>query len=412
MHVVQFVHRYPPAIGGAEAWAARLARSLVTAGDRVSIWTTTAIDLSAFRQRGRGETDPGMTVADGITIRRFRPSVRWPGRRFALKAASFVPVRSWQAMTAPWSPVSLAMWRAAGRYDHRPDVVHAMAFPYGSIVRCGLRLARRHGVPFVVTPFLHLGDPDDPHDRTRRAYTSAHLRWLLRQADRVIVQTPTEADAVRAMGILECRIVLQGLGVDPGECTGGNRQAVRSNWGVGEGEVVIGHLANQSPEKGTIDLLRAAASARDGGLSFRIVLAGPQMPAFEKFWRGFGIADWVTQLGPLTAEGKRDFFAGIDAFALPSRSDSFGLVFLEAWANSVPVIGYRAGGVADLIRHGQDGLLVKCGALAGLSEAIHCVARFADIRESMGRAGHARIGRDFLWEEKLRIARSALANWP
>ena len=40
--------------------------------------------------------------------------------------------------------------------------------------------------------------------------------------------------------------------------------------------------------------------------------------------------------GPLTDEQRRDFYAGIDAFALPSRSDSFGLVFLEAWANGVP----------------------------------------------------------------------------
>jgi L-malate glycosyltransferase len=412
MHVVQFVHRYPPAIGGAEAWAARLARSLVTAGDRATVWTTTAIDLSAFRERGRRETEPGTTVEDGVTVRRFRPSVRWPGRRYALKAASFVPFRSWQAMTAPWSPVSLSMWRAAGRDGVRPDVVHAMAFPYGSIVRCGLRLARRHGVPFVVTPFLHLADPDDPHDRTRRAYTSAHLRWLLRQADRVIVQTPTEADAVRAMVILDRRILLQGLGVDPRECTGGNRPAVRSNWGVADDEVVIGHLANQSPEKGTIDLIRAAASAHDGGVPFRLVLAGPVTPAFEKFWRGFGAADWVTQLGPLTEEGKRDFFAGIDAFALPSRSDSFGLVFLESWANAVPVIGYRAGGVADLIRHGHDGLLVKCGDLSSLADAIRSLARCTNVREGMGRAGQARIGSEFKWEDKLQIARDALVNWP
>src|SRR5262245_58255342 len=218
MHVVHFVHRYPPAIGGAEAYAERLARSLALSGDRVTVWTTTALDLSAFRVRGRREADPGTTVIDAVTVRRFRPSLRWPGRRYTLKAASLVPVRSWQAMTAPWSPVSLSMWRAAGRDRDPPDVVHAMAFPYGSIVRCGLRLARRHGAPFVVTPFLHLGDPDDPHDRTRRAYTSPHLRWLLRQADRVIVQTPTEGDAVRAMGIPNERIVLQGLGVDSGEC--------------------------------------------------------------------------------------------------------------------------------------------------------------------------------------------------
>jgi glycosyltransferase involved in cell wall biosynthesis len=410
MHVAQFVHRYPPAIGGAEAWAERLARALVAAGDRVTVWTTTAVDLSAFRERGHRETQPGVSVEDDVTIRRFRPGARWPGRRLTLKAASLLPFRSWQAMTVPWTPVSLAMWRAAGRAGDPPDVVHATAFPYGSVIRCGLRLARRHRVPFVVTPFLHLGDPDDPSDRGRRAYTSPNLRWLLRQADRVIVQTPTEADAVRAMGIPEARIVPQGLGVDPSECTGGDRAASRAAWGIGSNEVVIGHLANQSPEKGTIDLLRAAAEVRKAGLPIRLVLAGPMMPSFLRFWQTFAADNWVKQLGPLTSDEKRHFFAGLDAFALPSRSDSFGLVFLEAWANRLAVIGYRAGGVADLIRHEMDGLLVKCGDLDGLADAMRRLASDAARREQMGREGQNRLDKDFRWADKIQIARRALVG--
>ena len=58
----------------------------------------------------------------------------------------------------------------------------------------------------------------------------------------------------------------------------------------------------------------------------------------------------MRRLGPLTDAEKRDFFAGIDLFALPSRSDSFGLVLLEAWANGVANVAYRAGGVADVIQ--------------------------------------------------------------
>ena len=52
MHVAQFIHRYPPALGGAEAWAERLSRHLIAEGHKVTVWTTTALDLSAFTRTG------------------------------------------------------------------------------------------------------------------------------------------------------------------------------------------------------------------------------------------------------------------------------------------------------------------------------------------------------------------------
>ena len=412
MHVAQFVHRYPPALGGAEAWAGRLSRHLVAAGDTVTVWTTTALDLTAFTRRGRSELPAGTTQEDGVEVRRFRPNLRWPGRRFALKAASLIPVRPWQAMTQPWAPVPLGMWRAAARAPADLGVVHAIAFPYAAIVQSAYRLARRARVPFVVTPFLHLGDPDDPNDPIRRAYTAPHLRRLLRRADRVIVQTPTEARAVEAMGVPADRIVLQGLGIDPAECTGGERAATRARWGVGPGEFVVGHLANLSYEKGTIDLLRAASEVRRAGLPVRVVLAGTQMPSFDAFWTGFEReAYWVTKLGPIDDAARRHFFAALDAFAMPSRSDSFGLVFLEAWANGVPVIGYRAGGVTDVIRQEVDGYLILPGSISGLAGALVHLCREPADRTRLGEAGRERLAREFRWEDKLRVAREALTVW-
>jgi glycosyltransferase involved in cell wall biosynthesis len=411
MHVAQFVHRYPPALGGAEAWAARLGRHLAARGHRVTVYTTTALDLTAFTRRGRRELPPGTTVEDGVQVRRFRPSLRFPGRRFVLKAASLVPVRAWQAMTQPWAPVSLEMWRDANTPPADLGAVHAIAFPYAAIIQSGLRLARRAGVPFVVTPLLHLGNPDDPNDPIRRAYTSRHLQRLLREADRVVVQTATERAAVERLGILPDRIVLQGFGVDPVECTGGDRESTRARWGIGPGEVVIGHLANLSLEKGAIDFLAAADEARKSGSQVRVVLAGPRMPTFERFWNWCGPEDWVTLLGTISDSEKRDLYAAIDVFALPSRSDSFGLVFLEAWANGLPVIGYRAGGVADVIRHERDGLLVRCDDLEGLAAAIRRLEADAALRMAWGRAGRERLATEFRWEDKLEIGERALTKW-
>jgi glycosyltransferase involved in cell wall biosynthesis len=300
------------------------------------------------------------------------------------------------------------MWRAAGRYAEPLDAVHATAFPYSFPIACGLRLARRRGVPFLLTPFLHLGDPENAADRTRRQYTKPHLRWLLRQADRVFVQTRAERDAAVSLGVPAERVVLQGLGVDPAESTGGDREKARATWGVELGEVVVGHLANASAEKGTVDLLDAAARVWATGKAFRLVLAGPEMPGFTRFWERYPHRDRVTRLGVLSDEGKRDFFAGIDAFALPSRSDSFGLVLLEAWANGKPNLVYRAGGPAELVRDGVDGVQVRCGDVEQLADRLAWLVSDHGLRGTLGEAGLKRVPREFRWADKLEVVRGEL----
>jgi glycosyltransferase involved in cell wall biosynthesis len=404
MRVAHFVQRYPPALGGSEAYFARLSRSLAAGGDHVTVFTTTALDLEAF-WRLRARSLPAATAwEDGVEVRRYG-LLRWPGRRYLLKLLSLVPHRGWQCLTMPCNPMALGMWTDSSRADQPFDLVHATAFPYAWPIACALRLARRLGVPFLLTPFLHLGDPDDPGDRMRRSYTTPALMHLLHAADRIFVQTELERDALLARNLPANKVVLQGLGVDATECTGGNRQRARAQWQVGPGEIVIGHLANLSVEKGSVDLLRAAEIAWQKGKHFAVVLAGPQMPNFQRFLASCPVADRVRCLGVLSEEQKRDFFAGIDLFALPSRSDSFGLVLLEAWANGLANVAYRAGGVAGIIRHEEDGLLVRCGDLAGLADALVQLTENATRRSCLGQMGKERIGLEFCWDDKLRLVR-------
>lgn len=405
MHVAHFVHRYPPAVGGAEAYFARLGEYFVASGDDVTVWTTTAVELQdMWHTPCEPRSTPAFESGTNSTVRRYRP-LYFPGRRYLLKALSLVPNRRWQSLTMPSSPTCPRMWTDVGRYDGPLDAVHATAFPYSFPILCGLRLARRHGVPFLLTPFLHIGDPLDPKDRTRRQYTSPALRWLLRQADRVFVQTPGEYRAVEKLGVRDERIVLQGLGVNPAECAGGDRDRARAEWGVRPDEFVIGHLANLSAEKGTVDLLKATAK-----LPVRVVLAGPEMPSFTRFWSTYPKPVNVTRIGVLTEAQKRDFYAGIDAFALPSRTDSFGLVLLEAWANGKPVVAYRAGGPADLIRHGEDGLLAGCGDMVELAKHLDRLATDRALCCRLGEAGRKRVAGEFRWEDKLGMVRDAMID--
>jgi glycosyltransferase involved in cell wall biosynthesis len=140
------------------------------------------------------------------------------------------------------------------------------------------------------------------------------------------------------------------------------------------------------------------------------MLAGPTMPNFLSFWATFGSKQSVTRLGVLTEQQRRNFFAGIDIFALPSRTDSFGLVLLEAWANAKPNLVYRAGGPAELVRHETDGLLAKCGDVMELAEQLQRLVDDAGLRNTLGSKGLARIESEFRWADKLEIVRSVLAN--
>jgi glycosyltransferase involved in cell wall biosynthesis len=147
------------------------------------------------------------------------------------------------------------------------------------------------------------------------------------------------------------------------------------------------------------------------GVPARLVLAGPEMPNFRAFFEKFtadpavGSFPPVLRLGVLNEQQKKDFFAGLDLFALPSRSDSFGLVLLEAWANGVPNIAYRAGGVADVIRHQEDGLLVPCGDIQLLADRLAQLVEKHDLRRRLGETGRRRLPDEFRWEDKLALVR-------
>jgi glycosyltransferase involved in cell wall biosynthesis len=407
--VAHFVHRYPPALGGSEAYIARLSRYLAARGDEVVVFTTTALDLEAFWDRRGKQLPAGEEVLDGVRVRRFGLWHLPLAHRYVMKALSLLPLPRWQALTVPFNPVAPGMWRAAARMEDF-DVVHATAFPYSFPLSCARRLARRLGVPLLLTPFVHTGDPDDPRDAIRRAYTTPALIGLAQGADRLFVQTEAERAELLRQGLPAERLVMQGLGVDLPGCTGGDRRRARSSWHVGDEDVIVGHLANNSVEKGTVDLLRAAEAAWSAGERFTVVLAGPEMPSFRAFWSSFPGRDRVVRCGVLSEEQKRDFFAAIDVFALPSRSDSFGLVLPEAWANGAPCVGYRAGGVACVIRDETDGLLVRCGDVTALAAALGGLVRDGEARRRMGEAGRSRLAAEFDWESKLPLVREVYAE--
>src|SRR5690606_3140454 len=104
----------------------------------------------------------------------------------------------------------------------------------------------------------------------------------------------------------------------------------------------------------TCDLVRAVErinARRSGQGPVRLILAGAATPRFTGFLEGLSpeTANWLIKLGRLPDEERRDFYAALDVFSMPSRTDSFGIVFLEAWANAKPVVAAASGGVVEVV---------------------------------------------------------------
>ncbi len=95
---------------------------------------------------------------------------------------------------------------------------------------------------------------------------------------------------------------------------------------------------------------------------------------------------------------KAEYFAAVDIFAYPSGFESFGIAYLEAWAAGKPVIGCRAGAVPTVIDEGRDGLLVQYQHVEQLAAALLQLLRHPAQRERMGRAGQAKVLREYTWD--------------
>ena len=129
-----------------------------------------------------------------------------------------------------------------------------------------------------------------------------------------------------------------------------------------DGEYVISHISNFRPVKRVDELVKAFAVLRNHGV--RAVLAlvgdGPELPKAEALARELGVREDLRILGKMN--NIEDVLQASDLFMLPSRAESFGLVALEAMACGVPVIGYKAGGLPEVVEDGVSGILCPEGS--------------------------------------------------
>jgi glycosyltransferase involved in cell wall biosynthesis/predicted metal-dependent phosphoesterase TrpH len=162
------------------------------------------------------------------------------------------------------------------------------------------------------------------------------------------------------------------------------------------GEINVLYAGRLTREKG-VDLLADAFEAayeRDPRLHLVLAGDGPERGALEA-----RLGDRATFLGFLHGEELPRVYASADAFLFASETDTFGQVIIEAQASGLPVVAVDAGGPADLIAHGETGLLTPASATA-LAEALLSVTRSDLVAAPLRRAALGAV-RGRTWEASM-----------
>ena len=395
MRVLHINARYYPYIGGSEIYCQEISERLVRDGHRVTVFTTDAWDLEYFWHPARRHLAAGKDCHNGVEIERFAVKHVLSSRfsfgavRYLMQFLASLPVNTKPVLFRlcsylPWVP-DLSQQLSTG-LTASYDIVHVMNITFDSMVYAAYRFAGRCGIPWVITPFVHLGEPDDK--TVRQYYTMPHQIAMMRSSNRVITQTDLEGDYLGAHGIPADKICKIGVGITPHSLLGGCGSRFREKYRLHM--PLVFYIGMQAYDKGTIHLIQAMAQLWEQGSDADLVLAGPAMSEVQSHLLTLPQAfrDRCHFLGFISEEDKRDLLDAGDVFVMPSRTDSFGIVYLEAWLYKKPVIGALAGGVPEVIRDNEEGYLVPFGNVPRLTEAIHKLLADPDTARRFGEKGY------------------------
>jgi D-inositol-3-phosphate glycosyltransferase len=224
-------------------------------------------------------------------------------------------------------------------------------------------------------------------------------------SDLVCASTDEErAQLVELYGADAERVEIVPPGVDhelfsPGD--EGDRARARAALRVGDASVLL-FVGRIQPLKGADLALRCLAELADRD-AILLIVGGPsgsggdaEVQRLHALARELRVHDRVRFVSPQPHERLQTFYRAADACIVPSRSESFGLVALEAAACGTPVVAAAVGGLKSLVDHEHTGFLVDSREPAAFANAVDQLLADRDLAAEMGISAHAR-SRRYSW---------------
>lgn len=326
LRIAHFTNNYLPFIGGVPISIDRLRRGLRQRGDDVLIVAPSYIG-------------PAASEPEVLRV----PTLRPMGENQEFRLANIFSPRLYRGVLA-----------------YRPDVIHVHhPFWLGSV---GLFLGRRLKVPVVFTYHTRLEHYAHnvrlPGPLFRNLISHALVRRFANRCDAVVVPTDSAEEYLRLIGVKR-PLYVQPTGIDVARFDTAPQariDALRSSLGLAGKRVLI-TVSRLSREKNLEFMLEALAPLLRAHPDWRLLLVGdgPQKADLRARVQTLGLGRNVVFTGGVPPEQLPLYYRCAELFVFASRSETQGMVILEAMAAGLPVVVVRSSGIDDTVRNGENG---------------------------------------------------------
>ncbi len=286
------------------------------------------------------------------------------------------PVKDWRAF---WALLNIFR-------RERPHIVHTHTSKAGFLGRWAARLSK---VPLIVhTPHGHVFW--GYFNRPTSLFYALLERWTARITDRIVVLTEQEKKDHLSFCIApedKFEVVHSGVGLDNFRSVCRDPIQTKEDLGIPSRAAVIGTVGRLTPIKGHRFLIDAARGvlAEHPDTVFILIGDGESAEALRSLATRLGVSGNIRFLGwrPDVAE----IISVVDIFVFPSLNEGMGRAVVEAMALGKPVVASRVGGIIDIVRDGENGLLVPPADSDELAAAIKSLLSDPAERERLGLEG-------------------------
>lgn len=380
-YICIFSALFEPHVGGVEAYTKGLATALTKKGNKVIVVTMNT------------ESAPSEDVVDSIRILRL-PCYNLLKGRYPIPKKNVDYRKAWKTLESlniesviintRFYPLSIEAARFASNAGIRPIVIeHGSAY---------LTLGNH-----VIDPFIHrveniLINRIKKYDPCFYGVSKKASEWLSQFG------ITAEGEIHNAIDYVQF-------------CSESSDRNFREELGIGSDSVLISFAGRLVPEKGIIELIEAARLLEknpggcDGNITIAIAGNGPLFSKAEKIKPNNMIL-----LGGLSREDLASLMMQSDACCLPSRSEGFSTVLLEAAACGTPPIATDVGGMQEIAPNNQFGILISSMQPLDIANGIHAACQSEIGLKQMGKNVKTRVENNFSWSETAKEAISAMEH--
>ncbi|MGI8952798.1 MAG: glycosyltransferase family 4 protein [Chitinophagaceae bacterium] len=389
MKILFVVFNYYPSIGGTQILFQKVAEKLANDyDDDVSVFTTNSFygpDKPIFKK-----IIPSFEVINKVKVYRFsftrihKKIFRFINKvlmRCFKKRNLFIT----EKLVGPWSS---SLKRAIYKSDAEVIIASSASFLY--MLYPLTRLKQKNPKPFIFQGAIHF-NYDSKHSSVSQKVLNA-----IKRSDVYWANTKYEKQRLIALGVNPEKIKTVGISIDVEKFSRGDSGYCRKFLNVKDDELLIAYLGRIEIFKSIDLLLQAARLVYDKFKKIKIVIAGTASAYSNELKQIIAnfpadLKNKIHFLENICEDEKINFCNAMDMLILPSVNESFGMVFLEAWACKKPVIGAKIGAVASVITEDTDGLLFMPGDSADLAKQILKLAQNNYMRTAMGENGFNKV---------------------